>query len=91
MALIEYEPAKVFVVSVLAQRSSMDSSKYTAPKGGSIGAVVGETYEIAPPKLDRERTRTTAGSIDEITFTLVGAPSSFYVQPDTGCVYLASQ
>ena len=45
---------------------------------------VGDTYRIAPLKLDTEKTDVSAGTIHGITYTLVDAPEGWFISAGNG-------
>lgn len=74
----------VFSVQVAVEdqtRSAKDG--YTIPTDETV-YYVGETYLIAPPTLDKSNTTVSAGTVEDIKYTLVGAPSSWFINADTG-------
>jgi hypothetical protein len=48
---------------------------------------VGDSYQIAPLQLDVDATVVSKGSAADITYTLVGAPESWFVSADTGIIF----
>lgn len=77
----------VFKVTVLSTRTEI-ADDFINPATTS-GFVVGETYKIAPLKLDLSpfQTTPTAGDIANITYSLRNAPKTFFIQPESGVVF----
>jgi hypothetical protein len=77
--------------TVLNERSEV-GAEYTdplLPSSSSAGRYfVAESYKVAPLKIDRNATTVSAGTLDDITYTLSSdAPGSFFVQAATGVIF----
>lgn len=59
---------------------------YTDPASTKL-YIIGSTYKIAPLELNPETTILSDGQFSDISYTLSGAPNSFFVQAKTGVIF----
>ena len=76
-----------FVLGVDKQSRTSDAPQFTDPSGKST-YFVGTSYLIAPFLVDPAETILSAGSLEDVKYTLSsGAPGSFFVQAANGQVF----
>jgi hypothetical protein len=81
------EEVPQFVLRTRDERSSNDD-QFTDPTQDNLRYIVGQSYRIAPRVIDRSATTVSAGTVDDITYTLSKeAPSSFFVSASTGIIF----
>jgi hypothetical protein len=74
--------AAAFKLSLFSARTRT-SSEFTDPDE-QLAYTVGESYRIAPLKIDMETTVVSIGKVTDITYTLEGAPDGWFVSSKTG-------
>ena len=84
----EVIPQPTLEVAVLDERLfGDDASKYVDPRNTSMEFVTGQSYRIAPLKLDLEKTNVSFGKIGDMSFQLRDAPDSFFVNTKSGLMF----
>lgn len=74
-----------FVPVFSDERVGFDNDGYVDPRLAGQSFIVGENYKIAPFRLERKTTKVSAGSMDDISYTLsADAPTTFCVQAKSG-------
>jgi serine/threonine protein kinase/Leucine-rich repeat (LRR) protein len=76
-----------FKLAVVPNSRTLTGPEFTDPDLKTTQFVVGDSYRIAPRKIDTEQTKTSLGTISDIRYTLVGAPSSWFVSAVTGQIF----
>lgn len=76
-----------FTLAVLEERTQTGPD-FSVPNNAPFTYYVGESYLIAPLKLDAEQTTVSEGRFGDISYTLSSnAPDSFFVQAKSGVVF----
>jgi serine/threonine protein kinase/Leucine-rich repeat (LRR) protein len=76
-----------FKLAVVPNSRTVTGPEFTDPDLKTTQFVVGESYRIAPRKIDTEQTKTSLGTISDIRYTLIDAPSSWFVSAKTGQIF----
>ena len=89
---IDVQARPQFKLSTLQGERSATGPEYTDPTLPSSSTAaryfVDDSYKVAPLQIDRSRTTVSAGTLDDITYTLsAAAPGSFFVQAATGVIF----
>jgi hypothetical protein len=80
-------PKPVFKLAVVPMSRTDRGPQFTDPDANTTDYVVKESYRIAPRQINAGATKVSSGLISNITYTLKGAPSSWFVSATTGEIF----
>jgi hypothetical protein len=80
-------PKPVFHLVLVPRKRTESGPQFTDPDAKSTEYVVQESYRIAPRQINAGATKVSSGLVANITYTLAGAPSSWFVSATTGEIF----